>query len=146
MLTLRTERRLFVLLSLLSTGLTWPLIFYASEFKADRIDPAHEPGILLSLAAATRDHPWAGFLVWLVFTTLVVLWLFKPSAEKPILAESDCREVQAEENVITRESPLQILWREASEGRYLSVKRVQQITSTSDKTLGELIVERRRRR
>jgi GAF domain-containing protein len=81
-MTLRVEERLLrwllALLSLLLTGLTWPLAFYASRFRADRIDPTHEPGTLASLAAATRDHPWAGFFVWLVFTAIVVLWLFKP--------------------------------------------------------------------
>ena len=63
----------------------------------------------------------------------------------PIPADPDRRE---EENVITRESPLAILWREASEGRYLSLERVKEIvrSPSSDKTLGEILVERRRRR
>lgn len=81
-MTLRAEERLLrwllALLSLLLTGLTWPLAFYASRFKADRIAPSHAPDILESLAAATRDHPWAGFLVWLVLAVFLVLWLFKP--------------------------------------------------------------------
>lgn len=81
-MTLRAEERLLqwllALLGLLLAGFTWPLAFYASRFKADRIVPAHTPDVLESLAAATRDHPWAGFLVWLVLAAFLVLWLFKP--------------------------------------------------------------------
>jgi GAF domain-containing protein len=74
----RLSRWLLALLGLLLTGLSWPLAFYSARFKASRLDPAHEPDVLGSLAAATRDHPWAGFLVWLILTVLAVLWLFKP--------------------------------------------------------------------
>lgn len=47
------------------------------------------------------------------------------------------------------ESPLETLWREVSEGRYPRVEDIQAVLksgSSSDRSLGELLVQRRLRR
>jgi hypothetical protein len=68
----------------------------------------------------------------------------------PISTNPDLREVPTEENVVTpwEESPLKTIWREVAEGRYPSVETVQRMmtSSSSEKSIGELLVQRRSRR
>jgi hypothetical protein len=66
----------------------------------------------------------------------------------PISNQPDSQRERLEENVVTpwEESPLKTIWREVSEGRYPSVDTVRMIMSPSGKSLGELLVEHRRRR
>jgi hypothetical protein len=68
----------FIGLGVLFTGLTCPLAFYAAQFKAGRLDPKKDPDVLSCLAVAAKEHPLAGFLVWLTLTTALAFWLFKP--------------------------------------------------------------------